>query len=175
MAIGWNRADPAPSTPALRLGRIVAGANPPRAPRRPRALRAGTVLDHRFCQRIAAPSGRDGRYRLHGMLDRRQRVYQAGGETGNFFFWKSQPALLSLDLDVWRQIAPQVDTIEMVDHGRNEVWVVDVICAQLGQTYEAGIGSRWGVPMPCCQLVQADGVVRQARTCGHRPNEGGAA
>lgn len=127
----------------------------PRPPR-PRTLwqrlppseRAGTVLDWRAgnCEEIAGPDyQRPGCLRTHGVLDRRQRVYQSGGELKNFAYWKED--LLTLDAMVWGQIAHNCEWIELIDHELNRCYRIRTTTAiREGRRYDAGIGERWGVP-----------------------------
>ena len=109
--------------------------------------RAGTVLDWRAhnCIEVMGPTYRGGPEQVHGVLDRRQRVYQSGGELRNFLFWKE--GLMSLAFGVWVQIQDQAEWIELIDHELNHCYRIRVaVAADKGHAYEAGIGLRWGVP-----------------------------
>jgi hypothetical protein len=102
--------------------------------------RAGTRLSD---AKVAVP---DAKGRIHGYLDTDQRIYQGGGELMNFVYRAKN--LISLDLQVWQFIQPYVDRIEMIDHGRNEVYEVSSrLFSQGFQVYEAGIGKRVGLPI----------------------------
>jgi hypothetical protein len=124
-------------------------------PRQEIRERAGTRLDHRFTEPVYG-SGRRGRIQ-HGTLDRRQRVYQCGGELKNFVFWKAR--LVSFDLSVWQVIQDAAEWIEVIDHERNECYRVSIGLARLhGRVYDAGLGPRWGVPLDRFQRLAADGA-----------------
>jgi hypothetical protein len=121
--------------------------------RPPIGERAGTVLDHRFTDPIKG-SARRG-VTQHGSLDRRQRLYQGGGELKNFVYWKHKSVTIAQD--VWEQIRGNADWIEMLDHQKNEVYRIDMDSAiRLGRTYDAGIGPRWEVPLNAFDRLDAE-------------------
>lgn len=111
------------------------------APREKIENRAGTVLDHRFTEPVKNYTGK-----VHGTVDRRQRIYQTGGEIDNFVYWSRR--LVSIDMGVFKKIIPVVDWLEFIDHKKNECWRVALsVALNTGEEYNAGIGSRWGVPL----------------------------
>lgn len=119
------------------------------APRLPTSQRAGTRLLYEPRGNVIPVLGRTDRgVKEHGYIDRRQRIYQCGGELSNFVYWKDD--LMSFAEDVWHQInAGGVDMIEVVDHTRNRVFRLSIQRAREGHWYESeknSIGRRWGVP-----------------------------
>ncbi len=116
--------------------------------------RAGTRLDHRFTEAVYG-TGRRGRTQ-HGSYDRRQRVYQCGGELSNFIYWRER--LVSFDLEVWRAVWDRADRLEVIDHERNECYALDVEAAiTAGRMYDAGLGPRFGVPLDLWTRLDAAG------------------
>jgi hypothetical protein len=120
--------------------------------RLPKHLRAGTKLHPRWIQPIKVGN------KIHGWLDTYQRIYQSGGESKNFIYWKNK--VVSVDLRVWVQIKDKADWIEMLDHDRNECWRIAAGKAlKHTSVYDAGYGQRVGVPMALWDIVRADGKV----------------
>ena len=129
-------------------------AAPLPATRPPRLARAGTVLDHRFTVEVLARQPLSGRRARAGYVDTRQRVYQGGGELKNFLFRLRK--LISLQADVWEIVRthPDVDWLELVDHPKNRCFRISLEDAiSHGVWYDAGIGSRWGVPFDRWEIV----------------------
>jgi hypothetical protein len=85
--------------------------------------------------------------RQHGTYDRRQRVFQCGGEYANFVYHRL--GLLTLDADVFlKALSLGAERLEWVDHELNQCWSVTRIDAQKhGKAYEDRIGRRWGIPL----------------------------
>jgi PII-like signaling protein len=123
----------------------------------PIAKRAGTVLTPGAKRGIYGP----GKYRKlmqHGVLDVAQRIYQHGGEKGNFIYRNKN--LVSLAMPVWVQIVDQADRIEMIDHHDNQCYsLLMAIARDTGTRYDAGFGPRIGWPTPWWTLTDADGQV----------------
>jgi len=129
----------------------------PAAPREETSARAGTVLNHKWCHDIYVMKGRSRR--RHGLYDESQRIYQTGGEMSMFIYWKAK--LVSIDYDVWLQIAGKVDWIEIIDHEKNECWRISMKkVMKTSTTYDAGIGKRLGVPMEYWHVIRADNTYR---------------
>lgn len=97
----------------------------------------------------------------HGMLDKRNRVYQHGGEAKNFIRWSLKA--ISIDFDVWTVLRDLVDHLEMVDHVKNQVYVVDYETALIeGSRYtDPTIGDRYAIPLSCWRIFDANGVLIQ--------------
>ena len=90
------------------------------------------------------------------MLDVAQRIYQAGGEKGNWIYRNLN--LVSLAMPVWVQICDQADTIEMIDHRQNTCYSLSMTVARHnGTPYTAGFGPRIGWPLPWFSIFDADG------------------
>lgn len=123
------------------------------AKRAPIAERAGTHIDHKFAEKIFYHE------KNHGIIDPTQRVYQHGGEARTFIFWKMKA--ISFPYDVWVQVAPQVDSIEMIDHVRNEVYVCQArLAASLGQRYrDEKLGFRYAIPLHLWKVLDANGEI----------------
>jgi len=120
--------------------------------------RAGTVLDHRWTHRIES-KGRKG-IRQHGLYDEKQRIYQTGGELSNFVYWKKH--LVSIADEAWRQVCTKVDWIEVIDHERNDCWRISMKKAMNNAVrYDAGIGTRVGIPMDLWDVITARGTYKQ--------------
>ena len=97
----------------------------------------------------------------HGLLDEEKGVYQCGGELSGFVYWRQR--VVSLSMVVWEQLVNLDLTLEFIDHDKNECWrVTSDIAKKYGKGYEAGLGPRFGIPMTCFDVVQADGTVRTA-------------
>jgi hypothetical protein len=114
----------------------------PRAPvvrdKPPVERRAGTRLTPGA--KLAVYSSASGRPRQHGTLDLAQRLYQGGGERGNFIFRRR--GLVTLALDVWERIRGAVDTIELIDHTSNRCYRIPAAYCRRhgGEVYTAGSG-----------------------------------
>lgn len=120
--------------------------------------RAGTQLDYRWTHRVEG-KGRKG-IRQHGLYDERQRVYQTGGELSNFIYWKQH--WVTIAEEAWRQIFNKVDWLEVIDHERNECWRVSMVKAtKHAVRYDAGIGTRIGIPMDLFDVISARGTIKQ--------------
>lgn len=123
-----------------------------------RTQRAGTELDHRWTRPVEG-QGRKGKLQ-HGLLDTRHRIYQTGGELSNFVFWKRK--LVSLNYQAWQAVFEKADWIEIIDHERNECWRIAMArAARHAVKYEAGIGTRIGVPMEHWDILTSAGRYRQ--------------
>lgn len=91
----------------------------------------------------------------HGTILRNERVYQGGGELGNFMYHRER--VISIGLDVWERIQRGVDVIEMIDHRANRCFRITMDDArQFGYVYDAGIGPRWGVPVDLWAVEQGE-------------------
>lgn len=128
--------------------------------------RAGTRLKHdgHNCYQLEG-TGKGKAKKVHGLIDNRQGVYQTGGELKNFVYWKDR--LVSLDVTVWQHVRdhPTVKVLEFIDHERNECWVVSADVANAhGKEYNAGIGTRWGIPMDCFDVIAQDGTFIRTHT-----------
>ena len=120
--------------------------------------RAGTQLNHRWTHRVEG-RGRKG-VTQHGLYDESQRVYQTGGELSNFVYWKRH--WVTLAEDAWRQVYGKVDWIEVIDHERNECYRISMKKAVLNAVkYDAGIGTRVGIPMELFDVLTARGTYKQ--------------
>jgi hypothetical protein len=121
-------------------------------------FRAGTRLDHRWSHKIVSKARRGDR--VHGIYDERQRVYQTGGELKNFIYWKLR--VVSIADEAWRQIFQRADWIEVIDHERNECWRIAMQKAvRTAVRYNAGIGTRVGVPMAYWDIIDANDKILQ--------------
>jgi len=82
-----------------------------------------------------------------GMLDRKQALFQTGGEARNFIFRKKQ--WITLPESVWVDLLQEeIDLIEWVDHQKNRCFSIPMhVATQVVQTYDAGIGPRVGFPL----------------------------
>lgn len=151
---------------------------PPGSVRPKTAARAGTVLDHRFTEAVKADGLRE--HQTHGLIDRRQRVYQCGGEARNFVYQKL--GLVTLAGPVWEQVIASVEWLEWIDHELNQCWRITLERAsRLMECYEDGIGWRVGIPTWAFDVIDADGVLvtagrdtkplRQVRAAKRGPDE----
>lgn len=120
--------------------------------RLPTAQRAGTRIDHAPGNAVEIYAHGPKRLALAsvGWIDRRQRVYQSGGEYEGFWFRKLNA--LSFQGEVWEQLTTTwcdaIDVVELVDNPANRVYRVPfAVAIAEGEWYDAGIGQRWGVPL----------------------------
>lgn len=122
------------------------------------AVRAGTVLDHRWTHPIEG-YGRKGKLQ-HGLYDEKQRIFQTGGELSRFVYWKLH--LVSFSHDAWQQVFMKTDRFEIVDHEKNECWAIAGERARNNAVlYEAGLGKRVGIPMRLWDVITSRGTIRQ--------------
>ena len=122
--------------------------------------RAGTPLTPGAKRSIYGP-GKYGKTKQHGVLDVAQRIYQAGGEKGNWIYRNLN--LASLAMPVWVQIMDQADTLEMIDHRQNTCYSLPMAVARhSGTEYTAGFGPRIGWPLPWFDIRDANGRLLQA-------------
>lgn len=106
--------------------------------------RPGTVIDHRFAEKIYGTV--HGKKREIGLMSQPQDLFQCGGEFNSFVYWKER--LVSIPLDVWEQIEGKVQRWELIDHDAEVCWVTDMdVAKREGKVYDAGIGRRFGVPL----------------------------
>lgn len=117
--------------------------------------RAGTKLSDQAFPVLAGPAGQK---KVHGQLDPKLRVYQSGGEAGNFIKWNIKA--ITLAMEVWDTLGAAVDLIELVDHARNEVYQTTMEEAYLqGYTYpDPKLGVRYAIPLACWVVYSADGM-----------------
>lgn len=121
--------------------------------RLPIEKRMGTRVDPAYAQPIIGLA-KHGRMR-HGTILRNERVYQGGGELGNFMLHKRQ--LITIAMDVWTQLQRGVDVIEMIDHRANRCFRITFASARdHGYAYDEGIGMRWGIPVEYWMVEQGE-------------------
>jgi hypothetical protein len=106
--------------------------------------------------------GADGRFKQHGSIDTQQRIYQHGGELGNFVRWSKHA--ITLSSEAWHQMGGLVDRIEMIDHGRNECYSVSSADAHRHASFYADpkLGRRVAVPLDAWDVYDADGQLVRA-------------
>jgi hypothetical protein len=125
-------------------------------------LRAGSTINASTCLIVyGAPV--HGKKKIHGYLDPKQRLYQAGGELTKFVYWKKKG--VSFDRSVWTDINQSciVDTIEMIDHDRNECYKIPLTRAIAHvEVYNEGYGSRVCVPLRLWDRIDASGAILTA-------------
>jgi hypothetical protein len=133
----------------------------------PSSGRAGTRLTDGAKIAIYGP-GANGIACQHGTLDMAKRLYQCGGEAGNFIYRRLQ--LVSMALVVWERIQMDCNRLEFIDHMQNQCYAIRTYCCRLhpGQRYDAGIGPRIGWPIDWFEISDAAGVVL---TPGNPPRE----
>lgn len=121
--------------------------------------RAGTPLTPGSRRNIYGPKKGGGKH-SHGILDIAKRLYQTGGERGNFIY--RQRSLVSMSYDVWRQIMGQADVIEFIDHTSNVCyrlsgqWIIEGVTP-----YDIGYGQRVGWPLAWFDVLDANQKVIQ--------------
>lgn len=105
---------------------------------------------------------------VHGTLDMAKRIYQTGGEAGNFIL--RSKGLITMALDAWRRAEDGSDTMEFIDHTRNVCYRVRtyVLRRNRGTQYDAGIGERIGWPIDWFDIVDAQ---ERVLTPGNPPKE----
>lgn len=117
--------------------------------------RPGTKLDPQHTTQIRG-RGRRGSL-VHGILDKRQRVYQSGGEERNFVLWSRKQ--ITMDAGAWNEIDGMADKLEFVAHDTKKVYVIPALRASsFLQAYQApGIGLRVGFPLAAFDVMDAEG------------------
>ena len=137
---------------------------------RPIHERAGTHIDHAAADKVYGDHF--GRRVVRGLIDRRNRVYQAGGK------WKDivrrDRGLVAFDQPVWEQVAAEIErgivqAIEIVEEKKNWVYLTDaadaVVCAEpFDGGPNAACRDRVGVPLREWGALDAAGEV--VRHCG---------
>lgn len=148
--------DPPPSRKATATVVVPVVQAKPDTPRR-----AGTTLTPGAKRSIYGPGQYGKRLKEHGVLDEALRLYQTGGESGNFIYRRLN--MVTLDLSVWRKVDGRCETLEWVDHTRNVCYRLTTWAARYygGHRYDAGIGERVGWPVTWCQITDASGTVLQ--------------